>query len=200
MLWVEDEDGGTGFVTSLFLPSPFSLPFPLRGENNLKWYIGSLPSCVHIDETNIWLKSEKVAKPKVLFEGETAYTILQYIGYICSHRDLVYCFVNKRRNSGYMYRFLFFIVDTYFAFPGPWGRQGEVHFSFCGVYHWKDNPTVPEGIQSPLALIQGVVLTLLFCHFTPTGQPGTRCDMEVFGLSRSRGHVSNLNIPGTWHF
>lgn len=29
----------------------------------------------------------------------------------------------------------------------------------------------------------------------PTGQPGTRCDTEVFGLSRSRGHASNLNIP-----
>lgn len=29
----EDKDGGIGFSTSLFLPSPYSLPFPLGGEN-----------------------------------------------------------------------------------------------------------------------------------------------------------------------
>lgn len=91
-----------------------------------------MPSCVHIDETNIWLKSEKVAKPKVLFEGETAYTILQYIGYICSHRDLVYCFVNKRRNSGYMYRFFFSLWTLTLLFLGLGGGREKCTFLFVG--------------------------------------------------------------------
>lgn len=73
-----------------------------------------------------------MAKSKVLFEEEMAYTILQYTGYICSHRNLVYCFVNKRKTLGICIDFFFFIVDTYFASPGFWGMRGEVHFSFCG--------------------------------------------------------------------
>lgn len=38
--------------------------------------MGLLSSCVRIDETNVGLKAVKVAKPKVLFEGEMAYAIL----------------------------------------------------------------------------------------------------------------------------
>lgn len=39
----------------------------------------------------------------------------------------------------------------------------------------------------------GLFLTLLFCHFAPTRQPGTKCNMRVFHSTRSGGHVF-LNI------
>lgn len=44
----ESKDGGIGSVTSRFLPSPYSLPFPVSGGD----YTGLLPSCVHIDESS----------------------------------------------------------------------------------------------------------------------------------------------------
>lgn len=59
-----------------------------------------------------------------------AYAALQYIGYICSHRDLVYYFVNKRKNSGYMYRFFFSLWTPFFVFPGCWKRWEKCFFFF----------------------------------------------------------------------
>lgn len=155
-----------------------------------------LPSCVPIDKTNFWPKSEKVAKPKVLFEGEMAYAILQYVGYICPHRDLVYCFVNKRKNSRYMYRFFFSLWTLSSLFLGL-GEGGE-KCSLLFVGSVSENIILQFQMEcSPLWLSSKVWSFLNSFYFTPIGQPGIRCDTEVFGLSRSRGHVSNLNIFGT---
>lgn len=90
-------------------------------------------------------------------------------------RNLVYCFVNKGGNSRYIYRFFFSPRTLSLPLLGL-GEAGK-SVSLCGFSCGKHNPTVPEGIQSPLAL-SPKVLTLLFYHCTPTGQPGTRCDTE----------------------
>lgn len=70
----EDKDSGVGSVTTLFLPFPYSLPFPVSEGNN----IGLLPSCVHIDETGFWLRSEKVAKLDVLRGGNGIHNAIEY--------------------------------------------------------------------------------------------------------------------------
>lgn len=51
---------------------------------------------------------------------------------MCSHRDLVYYFVNKRKNSGYMYRFFFSLWTLFFVFPGPWERWEKRSFLSVG--------------------------------------------------------------------
>lgn len=43
-------------------------------------------------------------------------------------------------------------MDTFLCFSWVLEEVGEVLFSLCGVYHWKPNPAVPEGILSPPAL------------------------------------------------
>lgn len=92
--------------------------------------------------------------------------------------------------------FFFSLWTSSLPFLSFGGGREKCSFLFVGIYHRKHHPTVPEGIKSLTALSSKVSsflnLTLLFCHFTPTGQPGTRCDNEVFGLSRSRGLISNL--------
>lgn len=70
----EDKDSGVGSVTSLFLPFPYSLPFPVSGGNNT----GLLPSCVHIEESSFRQKSEKVAKLEVLQEGNGIHNVIAY--------------------------------------------------------------------------------------------------------------------------
>lgn len=77
-------------------------------------------------------------------------------------------------------------MDTFLCFSWVLEEVGEVLFFLCVVYHWKHNPAVqkefcPHRLSHPRS---DLFLTLLFCHFTPTRQPGTR-------------HVNKLNK--FWH-
>lgn len=68
-------------------------------------------------------------------------------------------------------------MDTFFASPGPWGGEEK-----CSLFVGSTVENIIQQSQkefSPRWLYrQGLFLTLLFYHCTPTGQPGTRCDTE----------------------
>lgn len=95
-----------------------------------------------------------------------------------------------------MYRFFFSLWTLSLLFLGL-GEDGE-KYSLLFVGSISENIILQFQMECcPLWLSSKVWSFLNSFYFTPIGQLGIKCDTEVFGLSRRRGHVSNLNIFGT---
>lgn len=145
----------------------------------------------------IWIRlSPKRWLHPNLYFGEIPWDNYSILG-MCPHTDWFHCFINKRNNSGYLYR-IFFICNI-FPFPEPWGWGGRMPLAVCEVHCWKHNSIVPEGIQSPPTYSFKVWSSRdsAALQFTPAERPGTSTTQE-FGLSGSR-LISKVDITEIWH-
>lgn len=136
-----------------------------------------------------------------------ASTTLSYIGYICSHRDLVYYFVNKRKNSGYMYRFFFSLWTLFFVFAGRWERWEKCSFLFVGsaienVILRSQKEFCPHQLSLPRSDLKSAVLPL-HSHQTARDKTCEQIEQILTPLpsaapnSMKLGYLTNL-IPFTF--
>lgn len=111
---------------------------------------------------------------------------------MCPHKDLFYCFINKRKTLGIYIDLSSLWTPLYFS--EPWGGG-----HFLSVGSTVGNPIVPEEIQSPLAFLFQSMVFLWFCCSANSLQLNDQVQHGSICLPGTGGHVSTFDIPGTWH-
>lgn len=83
---------------------------------------------------------------------------------MCPHKDLFYCFINKRKTLGiYIDLSSLWTPSLHFLSLGV-GRA----FSVCGIHCWKPHSPRRNSVSTSFPLPKyGLSVILLFCQFTP---------------------------------
>lgn len=112
---------------------------------------------------------------------------------MCPHKDLFYCFINKRKTLGiYIDLSLLWTPPLLFLSLGV-GRA----FSVCGIHCWKPHSPRRNSVSTSF-LFQSMV-SLWFCCSANSLQLNDQVQHGSICLPGTGGHVSTFDIPGTWH-